>query len=84
MYMSYELYDMCGYICADVNMSQGGPAKASAKSTELYAIKAWPSIIKLFNFWHFMNKVALFNSLPFLYIYKRSLNLFVLFKGIHS
>ena len=30
---------MCGYICAVVN-SHGGPAKASAKSTELYARKA--------------------------------------------
>ena len=65
-------------------MSWGGPAKASAKRTELYAIKAGPPIIKLFNFWHLMNKVALFHSLPFLYIYKRSLNLFVLFKGINS
>ena len=30
---------MCGYICADVNTSQDGPAKVSAKSTELYVIK---------------------------------------------
>ena len=31
--------NMCGYICAVVN-SHGSPAKASAKSTELYARKA--------------------------------------------
>ena len=48
---------MCG-----CQQSRGGPAKASAKSTELYAMKAGPPIVKLFNIWHFMNKVALFNS----------------------
>ena len=48
---------MCG-----VNMSQGGPAKANAKSMELYAIKAGPPIAKWFNFWRFINKVALFHS----------------------
>ena len=43
--------------------SRGCPAKASAKSTELYTMpKAGPSIVKLFNIWHFMNKVALFHS----------------------
>ena len=41
-------------------MSRGAPANASAKSTELYAIKAGPPIVKLFNFWLFMNKIALF------------------------
>ena len=48
---------MCG-----CQQSWGGPAKASAKSTELYARKAGPPIVKLFNFniWHFMNKVAFF------------------------
>ena len=40
----------------------GGPAKASAKSTEFYAVKTGPPIVKLFNFWHFMNKTALFHS----------------------
>jgi len=30
--------------------------------TELYAMKAGPPIVKLFNIWHFMNKVALFHS----------------------
>ena len=53
---------MCGYIRADVNISQGGPAKASAKSTRLYAINVGPIIVKPFNFWHFMNKVARFHS----------------------
>ena len=42
--------------------SRGGPAKASAKSTELYTMKAGPPIVKLFNIWHFMNKVVLFHS----------------------
>ena len=51
---------MCGYISADVNTSQGGPTNVSAKSTELYVIKTRPPIVKLFNFWHFMNKVAFF------------------------
>ena len=45
-----------------VNMSRGGPAKVNAKSTELYAIKVGPSIVKRFNFWHFINKVSLFHS----------------------
>jgi len=53
---------MCGYICADVNTSQGGPAKVSAKSMELYVIKVGPPVVKLFNFWHFINKVAHFHS----------------------
>ena len=53
---------MCGYICADVNTSWGGPAKASAKSIELYTIKAGPLVVKLVGFCHFMNKVALFHS----------------------
>ena len=48
---------MCG-----CQQSRGGPAEASAKSTELYAMKARPPIVKLFNIWHFMNKVALFHS----------------------
>ena len=48
---------------ARVNMSWGGPAKASAKRTELYADKTRPPMVKLFNFWHFMNKVALFHAL---------------------
>ena len=39
---------------ARVNMSWGGPAKASAKRTELYADKTRPPMVKLFNFWHFM------------------------------
>ena len=43
-------------------MSRVGPAKAIAKSTELYTIKAGPPIIKLFNFCHFVNEVALFHS----------------------
>ena len=43
-------------------MSQGGPAKACEKSTELYVIKAGPPLVKLFNFWHFMSKVTLFHS----------------------
>ena len=47
---------------ARVNMSWGGPAKASAKRTELYADKTRPPMVKLFNFWHFINKVALFHS----------------------
>ena len=33
-----------------------------AKNTELYAMKAGTPIVKLFNIWHFMNKVALFHS----------------------
>ena len=41
--------------------SRGGPAKASAKSTELNAMKAGPPVVKLFNTWHFMNKVAPFS-----------------------
>ena len=53
---------MCGYIRARVSMSWGGPAKASAKSTELYADKTGPPIVKLFNFWHFTNKVAFFHA----------------------
>ena len=48
---------MCG-----CQQSRGGPAKASAKSTELYAMKAGPPIVKLFNIWHFMSKAALFHS----------------------
>ena len=49
---------------ADVNMNLSGPAKVKckSKSTELYGDKAGPPIVKLFNFWHFMNKVALFHS----------------------
>ena len=62
MYMSKLSNNMCGYICVDVNRNRGGPAKASAKSTELYTMKAGPPIVKLFNIWHFMNKVALFHS----------------------
>ena len=48
----------------DVNRNRGGPAKASAKSTELYAIKAGPPIVKLFNSFLalLMNKVTLFHS----------------------
>ena len=46
---------MCGS-----QQSRGGPVTANAKSTELYAMKAGPPIVKLFNIWHFMNKVALF------------------------
>ena len=48
---------MCG-----CQQSRGGPAKASAKNTQLYAMKAGSPIVKLFNIWHFMNKVALFHS----------------------
>ena len=48
---------MCG-----CQQNRGGPTKASAKSTELYAMKEGPPIVKLFNIWHFMNKVALFHS----------------------
>ena len=48
---------MCG-----CQQSRGGPAKASAKSTEMYAMKAVPPIVELFNIWHFMNKVAPFHS----------------------
>ena len=48
--------------CADVNMSRSGPAKASAKNTKLCAVKVGPPIVKLFNFWHFMSKAALFHS----------------------
>ena len=48
---------MCG-----CQQSRRGPAKASAKSTELYAMKVGPPILKLFNIWHFMNKVAVFHS----------------------
>ena len=47
---------MCG-----CQQSRGGPAKASAKSTELYAMKAGPPIVKLFNNCNF-NKVAPFHS----------------------
>ena len=47
---------------ARLSTESGGPAKVSAKSTELYAVKAGPPIVKLFNIWHFMNKVALFHS----------------------
>ena len=46
----------------DVNTSQGGPAKVSAKSMELYVIKVGPPIVKLFNFCHFRNTVTLFHS----------------------
>ena len=49
--------------CADVNMSQGGPTTASVKSTELYTVKVGPPVVKLINFCHFMNKVALFHFL---------------------
>ena len=54
---------MCGYIHADVNMNLGGPAKFKCKSknTELYTDKAGPPVVKLFNFWHLTNKVALFH-----------------------
>ena len=48
---------MCG-----CQQSRGGAAKASAKNTQLYAMKAGPPIVKLFNIWHFMNKAALFHS----------------------
>ena len=50
---------MCG-----CQQSRGGPANASAKSTELYGMKVGPPIVKLFNIyiWHFMNKVPLFHS----------------------
>ena len=52
---------MYGYIRADDNVNLGGPAKVKyKKSTELYRDKAGPPIVKLFNFWHFMNKVAFF------------------------
>ena len=55
---------MCGYIHVDANMNLGGPAKVKCKkSMELYRDKAGPPIVKLFNFWHFTNKVALFHSL---------------------
>ena len=53
---------MGGYICVVVNMSRGGPAKASAKSTKLYAVNVGPPLVKLFSFWHFMSRVALFHS----------------------
>ena len=43
-------------------VSRVGVVLASAKSTELYAMKAGQPIVKLFNIWHFMNKVALFHS----------------------
>ena len=61
MYMSYQLNSMWIYMCS-CQQNRGGPAKASAKSTEFYAMKAGPPIFKLFNIWHFMNKVALFHS----------------------
>ena len=48
---------MCG-----CQQSRGGPIKASAKSTELYAMKAGRPIVKLFNICHFMDKVAPFHS----------------------
>ena len=45
-------------------MNLGGPAKVKCKkSMELYRDKAGPPIVKLFNFLHFTNKVALFHSL---------------------
>ena len=55
---------MCGYIHADVNMNLGGPAKVrcKSKSMEVYVDKTGPPIVKLFNFWHFRNTVALFHS----------------------
>ena len=56
---------MCGYkLYADVNVNLGGPAKVKckSKSTEMYADKAGPPIVKLFNFWHFIHTVALFHS----------------------
>ena len=42
-----------------VNMNLPRPS-AKNKSMALYADKAGPPIVKLFIFWHFMNKVALF------------------------
>ena len=55
---------MCGYIHADDNMNLGGPVrvKCEGKNTELYVDKAGLPTVKLFIFWHFMNKVALFHS----------------------
>ena len=63
MYMSLVIKsELCVETCADVNMSWSGPAKASAKSMKLCAVKVGPPVVKLFNFWHFMSKVALFHS----------------------
>ena len=44
-------------------MNLDGPAKVKCKikSTELYTDEAGPPTVKLFNFWHFINKVALFD-----------------------
>ena len=56
-------YHMCGYIHADVNVNLGGPAKVKckSKSTELYADKAGPPIVRLFNFQHFISHSSPFS-----------------------
>ena len=56
------------YIYIAVKINRGGAGQGQVQkleTSELYADKAGTPIVKLFNFWHFTNKVSPF-SLTFL------------------